>query len=418
MGLLDFFRREKRADQPDQGATIGGTCDDTLLRAMVGGTQMDEKKAMSVSAFAACVDFVSSTAAGLPIKLYRDCAEHQTAEEVSGDRRVALLNDDGGDLLTAYEARKAQIRDMLLYGSGYMYISRSQNTISSLRYVKKQSVSVSVNADPIYKDATIEVGGARCYPWEFIILTRQSRNGVTGIGLLEQIPDLLVTAYDEMIYERTVAKTGGSKKGFLQVEKRLSSEALAELRGAWREMYSSNEANMVVLNDGIKFAPAGNSSVEMQLSEHKLTNAELIAQAFGLSTTVISGRATTDTYMAAVKTGIIPVVEAYQAALNRSLLTENEKAAGLYFVLDTSELLKGDMPSRFNAYSVALQNNIMSIDEVRYRENLPPLGFNYMRLGLADVLYDPITKEMIVPNMGLKTETGGSVEPPETPERS
>ena len=76
------------------------------------------------------------------------------------------------------------------------------------------------------------------------------------------------------------------------------------------------------------------------------------------------------------------------------------------------------MVSRFGAYATALQNNIMSIDEVRYREDLPPLGFNYMRLGLADVLYDPITKEMIVPNMGLKTEAGGSVEPPETPERS
>lgn len=59
------------------------------------------------------------------------------------------------------------------------------------------------------------------------------------------------------------------------------------------------------------------------------------------------------------------------------------------------------MVSRFNAYSTALQNNIMSIDEVRYRENLPPLGFNFMKLGLADVLYDPKSGDIITPNTGI-----------------
>ena len=104
---------------------------------------------------------------------------------------------------------------------------------------------------------------------------------------------------------------------------------------------------------------------------------------------------------------MISVVESYQAALNRSLLTESEKAQGLYFELDTNELLRGDMTSRFNAYATALQNNIMSIDEVRYRENLPPLGFNYMKLGLADVLFDPKTGTLITPNTGLTQNTAG-----------
>ena len=191
---------------------------------------------------------------------------------------------------------------MLLYGSGFMYIQKYNTRVISLRYVRKQSVSVCVNADPIFREAMINVGGKQYYPWEFVILTRESRNGVTGVGLLEQIPDLLVTAYDEMIYERTVAKTGGSKKGFLQSERKLSDAAMEKLRGSWREMYASNENNMVVLNDGVKFAPSGNSSVEMQLNEHKLTNAELIAQAFGLSSAVASGKATTEEFMSAVRT--------------------------------------------------------------------------------------------------------------------
>ena len=400
MGFFDFFRREKRAETTPE-------CDDVLLRALIGGDKPDEAAAMSVPAFAACVDFIANTVAGLPVKLCRDCAEHQTTEEVTGDIRVQLLNDDGGDLMTAYEARRAQIRDMLLHGAGYMYIDRSGGAIRSLRYVRHDAVSVSMNADPIFKDADISVNGRKYYPWDFITATRCSRNGVTGRGLLEQISGLLNTAYNEMMYENSIARTGGNKKGFLLSERKLSQEALDKLKAAWREMYSNNGNNMMVLNDGVKYEQSASTSVEMQLNEHKLTNADMIAQCFGLSAAVISGRASTEEYMAAVRTAVIPVAEEYQAALDRSLLLESEKK-DLYFVLDTTELLKGDMTSRFNAYSTALQNNIMSIDEIRYRENLPPLGFNYMKLNLADVLYDPKSGDIITPNTGVIQRTDGS----------
>lgn len=152
---------------------------------------------------------------------------------------------------------------------------------------------------------------------------------------------------------------------------------------------------------------SGGNQTRAAVELNKIRNADMIAQCFGLSAAVISGRASTEEYMAAVRTAVIPVAEEYQAALDRSLLLESEKK-DLYFVLDTTELLKGDMTSRFNAYSTALQNNIMSIDEIRYRENLPPLGFNYMKLNLADVLYDPKSGDIITPNTGVIQRTDGS----------
>lgn len=394
MGLFNFFSREKRAADEVQA-------DDVLLRAIVSTGQINEEQALAIPAFAKCVDFVADTVAALPIKLYRDCAVHQTAEEITEDKRLELLNSEGGDLLTAYDARRAQIRDMLIFGAGYMFVERAQNKVRSLRYVKQNAVSASTNFDPIFKDAEIRVNGRVYYPWDFVVITRNSCDGVTGRGMLRQIDKLLSTAYNEMIYESMIAKTGGNKKGFLQAEKKLSRAAIDEMRAAWNDMYTNNNSNMMVLNDGVKFAQSASTSVEMQLNDHKRTNAEMIAQSFGLSTAVISGSAGTAEYMSAIKTAVMPVVEEYQAALDRALLLESEKQAGYYFVLDAGELLKGDMVSRFNAYSTALQNNIMSIDEVRYRENLPPLDFNYMKLGLADVLYNPHTGQLITPNTGL-----------------
>ena len=76
----------------------------------------------------------------------------------------------------------------------------------------------------------------------------------------------------------------------------------------------------------------------------------------------------------------------------------------MYFAFDTKELLKGDMRSRFEAYRTALDANFMQIDEVRFAEDLEPLGLNWIKLGLNDVLYDPKTKTVYTPNTG---KTGG-----------
>ena len=41
----------------------------------------------------------------------------------------------------------------------------------------------------------------------------------------------------------------------------------------------------------------------------------------------------------------------------------------------------------------------MFCKSARYKEDLPPLGLNWIKLGLQDVLYDPKTKTIYTPNM-------------------
>lgn len=181
-----------------------------------------------------------------------------------------------------------------------------------------------------------------------------------------------------------------------------------ELKTAWRDIYANNEENLMILNNGIKYEPSASTSVEMQLNENKRTNSEQIAQIFKLSPNLLSGSCSTAEYMSAVRSAVLPVVEQVQAALNRSLLTEEEKGE-LYFALDTSELLKGDTLSRYQAYEIALRNGFLQLDEVRYMEDKQPLGFNFMRLGLNDVLYDVKTKTIYTPNMNALTDLSGGL---------
>ena len=81
----------------------------------------------------------------------------------------------------------------------------------------------------------------------------------------------------------------------------------------------------------------------------------------------------------------------------------------MYFAFDTTELLKGDMLKRYQAYQIALQSNFMQIDEVRYKEDLPKLGFNYVKLGLQDVLLDVKSGTVYTPNTNQTSKIGEEI---------
>ena len=48
---------------------------------------------------------------------------------------------------------------------------------------------------------------------------------------------------------------------------------------------------------------------------------------------------------------------------------------------------------------MAINNCFLQSNEVRFEDNLAPLaGLDFIKLGLADVLYNPKTKEIYTPN--------------------
>lgn len=104
----------------------------------------------------------------------------------------------------------------------------------------------------------------------------------------------------------------------------------------------------------------------------------------------------------------MPVIRAFETALNQGLLLESERHRH-YFAFDTTELLKGDILKRYQAYQIGLANNFLQADEVRYKEDIKPLGFNFIRLGLQDVLLDPKTNTIYTPNTNQTTMFGQNV---------
>lgn len=378
------------------------TSEDALLIASLADDVMTREQAMNVPTFSSCVNKIAEAISTIPIKLYRLDAAGRL-EEIKGDRRVGLLNDDTGDTLDGVQFKRALTRDYLLGKGGYAYINKNGLDVQSIHYVKESEISFMYNVDPIFKDYDILVQGAVYKPFQFLKLLRNTEDGRSGQSVVAENSEVISVAYHSLKYEKNLVKTGGNKKGFIKSPRKLAKEAIEALKTAWRRLYQNNTENVVVLNEGLEFQEASNTSVEMQLNENKRTNGDEICKLFGMPPAVVSGKATEQDRADFVQFCLNPILKEFECALNRDLLLETEK--GIYFfAADTSELTKGDIEKRFKAYETASRNGFLQIDEIRRKENYPPLGMDFVRLGLQDVLFDPETRQFYIPNMN---ETGG-----------
>lgn len=374
------------------------TVDDVLLSSFLSPNSMTKAKALEIPAVKSCVDFAANTVSMLPIKLYE---EHDgKVTEIREDPRIKLLNDDTGDTLDAVQFWRAIIEGYYLGKGGYAYINKQRGQFKSLHFVDDAHVSVLKNADPIFKDYKLHVNGTSYQPFEFIKVLRNTKDGAGGSGLIHENGKILSVAYNSLVFEDNLVSTGGNKKGFLKSPKRLTQDVIDKLKSAWKRLYSNNEENVVVLNEGIEFQEASNTSVEMQLNENKKTNAGEICKLFLFSENLVTGNATEKEYNNSFKSGILPLLRAIECALNRDMLLEKEKKTR-YFAFDTREVLKGSIKERYDAYKVGIDANFIGIDEVRYMEDLEPLGIDWIKLGLDSVLYNPETKEIYTPNTNM-----------------
>ena len=209
--------------------------------------------------------------------------------------------------------------------------------------------------------------------------------------------------YSMMKFENATIRKGCNRKGYILAKNKLTQDAMDKVKEAWRKLYSNSydtKDNAVVLNDGLDFKESSSTSVELQLNENKRTNADEICKLFCMPADVLNDKADEHMISQFVQNCLMPLINTIESALDTDLLTEAEKAGHYYFAFDTSELTRGDFASRMNAYAVAYQNNFYQLDEIRAMEDLPPLDFNFIKLGLDAVLVDPKTREIYTPNTG------------------
>ncbi len=390
MGVFDrFFKREEVITEDEVR--------DLLLKSLLGEDEtITREKALEIPVVSSCVDMICNTFAMIPFKLYKE--EEKDGKKVTqevDDARVDIINYDTKDKLDGFQFKKAICEDYLLEKGGYAYIDKKDNKFLGLFYVEAKNVAINKNANSIFKKYDFMVDAKTYKDYQFIKLLRNSKDGASGKGLTKEISTALTTAYKRLLYDYDLAVTGGSRKGFIKTNKKLDKAGIEALKTAW-EQYYKGTANTVVLNDGMEFQEASNTSRENEINEKNVTFINEIKDIFHMGTS----------YDDFIKNAVMPIATAFATALNREFLLETEKEH-YYFAPDTKELLKGSLKERYEAYQIAITNGFKTRNEIRYMEDDDALeGLDMINLGLGSVLLNPETGEIYTPNTNKIVKMG------------
>lgn len=386
---MGLFKRSKKRDLPPDTTGVG----DVLLKALLNNEAITREKAMTIPAVSGAVDFICGSIACMPVRLFK--YEDGEVVEQKDDRRCKLLNTDTGDTLDGFQMKKAIVEDYLMGKGGYAYIQRSSNDVTGIFYVQDIYVVIMKMYYPIFKQFWIDVEGARYEPYEFLKILRNTKDGASGVGITVEVSKALETAYQTLIYQLGLVKKGGNKRGFLKSQRKLGQDEIDVLKSAWANLYSNNEEAVVVLNNGLEFQEASNTSVEMQLNESKKAFLDEINAIFHIYP---------DDFERTFKEAIYPIVKAFETALNRDLLLEKEKN-DYFFSFDVKEIIKASIKERYEAYKTAKETGFLTLNEIRREENLNYVeGLDVVNVGLGAVLYDINTHTYYTPNIDQQTD--------------
>ncbi len=330
---------------------------------------------------ARCVSLRSTTLASVGLHLYR--------RDVNGGRSRAdddplygVLHDAFNPNLSAYEGREFLIRSLDLYGNAYAVIERNgRGQVTALHPVPPPSVTPELLASGRMRYRVHHGQHKGVFLQEDVLHMRgPSQDGLLGRSPIQIAAGALGIAIAQRETQSSLLDNSLRPSGLISFPEKLSDAAKSSVAGAAQKFTGpSNAGRVMVMDGGAKYEPMTFTPHDAQFLEQTRLANEDVARIFDCPPTAV-GITDKATYSnsehegkALVSMCLGPLAARIEAAMARCLLTDTGRRT-LYIEHDLSGLLRGDVKSRFEAYRIGREIGALSANDVRRRENEPPIA--------------------------------------------
>ncbi|ATA23527.1 phage portal protein [Brenneria goodwinii] len=347
------------------------------------GKTVTVDKALQLSAVWSCVRLLSETIATLPVGFYERTADGR--QSANDHPLYELLHNQPNADMTAVEFWEMIMAGLLLWGNAYAEIDRTGKRITALIPLRpeRMKVELSSNGDPIYTYRDITGGRTRRIDECDLMHVRAfSTNGIVGLSPVSYARETLGLSMATNEASSKIFANGMRPSGVLSMDQILKKEQRDEVRESLVKQFSGsmNTGKMMVLEAGMKFQPITMNPEDAQMLQSRAFNIEEICRWFRVWPGLIGHNAAGQTmWGSGVEQMLIgfltfslrPWLTRIEQSVRRSLLIPGER--NRYFAEFSIEgLLRADSAARAAFYSTMTQNGLMTRNEARGKENLPP----------------------------------------------
>ena len=380
---MGFFSSLFRSRDAPQNRTAGSGYT-FYFGGSTSGKAVTERSAMQMTAVYSCVRILAEAVAGLPLNLYR-YTEDGGKEKAIDHPLYLLLHDEPNPEMTSFVFRETLMTHLLLWGNAYAQVIRNgkgevvalyplmpnkmtvdRDERGQLYYSYHRSNDEAVRS----KDQTVILR-----PSDVLHIPGLGFDGLVGYSPIAMAKNAIGMAIACEEYGAKFFANGAAPGGVLEHPGTIKDPQ--RVRESWQSTFggSGNANKIAVLEEGMKYTPIGISPEQAQFLETRKFQINEIARIFRVPPHMVGDLEKSSfsnieqQSLEFVKYTLDPWVTRWEQSIQRSLLTQEEKAT--YFVKFNLEgLLRGDYQSRMNGYATARQNGWMSANDIRELENL------------------------------------------------
>lgn len=359
-------------------------------RTTEAGVRVDESSALTCATVWAAVRVISESAASLPLITYR--REGSTRSRASDHPLYNLLHDEPCPGIGSLVWREALFAHALTYGNGYAEIERrvSDNTPVALWLLSPDRVEPYREMDGnVYYKVTQPKGGHVTLAGANVIHLRGlGGDGLVGYSVIRTARESLGLTIAAQQFGAKLFGTGARPSGVLEHPGRLSDDARQRLRADYERLHSGldNAHRIAILEEGMKWQALGVPPDDAQFLQTRQFQVAEVARWFNVPSSKLRDN-TGQTYssieaenQAFYTETLRPWLIRFEQELQIKLLNSVERRQ-FYFEHLIEGLLRADIKTRFDVYALAKNWGILSTNEIRERENLPPIdgGDQYLQ---------------------------------------
>lgn len=374
------------------------------------GERVSAEAVLGLSAVWACTNLLAGTQASLPLMVYRTGSDGQRI--LAKDHPLyRVLHDSPNSLQTAVDFWEFMCGSIELWGNAYARVVRADGRVVSLIPVQPDLPAVDKisNGKLIYK--WTEDGVSREETSDTMLHIRGfGGNPLGGMSALT----FGARAFGlSLAVDRAAGATfrnGMRPSVAIKFDKFLSKEQREAIEEGIARRYAG------AMNSGRPFITEGGGGIETlsinpedaQMLESRGFSVEEICRFFGVPPFMIGhtekstswGTGLEQQTLGFQKFTLRRRMKRIEQALEKQLLTADDRANGVVIEFNLEGLLRGDSAARSNFYQSALTNGWMTINEVRALENMPPVeGGDVARMQMQNV---PITQASEQPQIAAQ----------------
>lgn len=366
-------------------ANPAGWLTDALIGSRTSsGQRVTPKTALGLIPLMGAVTLISNSVGKLPLKVYRDLDGEK--EEQRDHRAWRMLHDSPNPLMPARKFWQLMAVHLLLYANAFAEKRRSDLILVDELW-PLDPATITIRWDPNTRTKTfVQYEGQRnerVFSEDDVIhFMDLSLDGIAGISRITECRMGLGTAQAREEFEGTFYKQGAVMSGVVEHPgKPTSTEATKNLRDSIAGIYGgSRKAHQVgVLWEGANFRPLTYALQDLEFVQSKQLSATEIAVLFNLPPARLGG-ITGDSLTYATVEGnqiqttqdaIEPWTTNIQACVSNDPNIFPQSSYFAEFALEA--LMRGDHTSRADYYQKMAAVKAITVNEIRARENLPPL---------------------------------------------